>query len=457
MERLSWLNELRRLFDGLKDQFSVQKKKLLFSLTAVLPTLPLRAVQAFKLQTKSQGFSFDDVHTVVEAMPETFTWDELFDSMVLLRTSDKRLCDPATPTVREAHAPGPRLPETDSIKEDFPLVKFYNLNEISIGRQLKYLSIGGNLISSAAFEFPTSLIALNLSYNAITEFQPTKPLSNLKFLNLSYNSLENLPDITCIITILEFYVSSNKLSQGNFLFSIKNLAVLDLGSNQIENFEDIALLSAMHRLQTLNLVGNPLQQRPSYKQSIADLIPSLLYIDPSDTQAFSNFKQVGFSVDRRSRTDNLNNSVKSDANFSAFASFQEISPTNTGEMHSSFAKTSSEQSPVMRGRAGTPKTMKPSSGWHLRSRSIANNAAEKTASVSNSRTASVHKSQSRNANRLNNTTKPRLAKEFGNPAAVMMIGPPAVGNIFRQGSKKAKTVAISISKYSPEQNKERIR
>ena len=145
------------------------------------------------------------------------------------------------------------------------MLKYHNLSEIPLGNNLRFLSIGGNLINNANFDFPSSLIALNLSYNIITEFQPQKPLSNLKFLNLSHNLLENLLDISGIITLNEFFISSNKLSVANFLFSIKNLCLLDISHNELENFEDLAMLSVSTRLHALSLTGNPLHLKNGYK------------------------------------------------------------------------------------------------------------------------------------------------------------------------------------------------
>ena len=206
------------------------------------------------------------------------------------------------------------------LKDDFPLVKHYNLTEIDIGEHLKFLSLGGNLISSAIYEFPSSLIVLNLSYNIITEFLPQKPLSHLKFLNLSNNMIESLPDISSIITLNELFLYGNKLQSVNFLFSIKNLDLLDVGSNLLNNFEDLAMLSVSTRLRILNLLGNPLSYKPNYKESITQLFPSLICMDPINVAIHSKYQQIGFSIEHKQEYHKSNekhdppNSPKNDLN-----------------------------------------------------------------------------------------------------------------------------------------------
>lgn len=448
MERLEWYQELRRLFKLVSDHDIVQKSRLLQALAENYLSLKLKPAKDYLETFSVQGFSYDDVWGHIENMPRTFRWDDLLNSFSFLYNKN-----PASSPINLVQAKSAKkieeskTSEKGSLKEDFPLVKFYNLSEINISQNLKFLSLGGNLITNANFDFPPSLIVLNLSHNKISDFCPARPLVNLKFLNLSHNLIENLQDITGIITILELFLMNNKLSQANFLFSIKNLNLLDLGSNCIENFEDIALLCTSSKLQTLNLMGNPLSNKPGYKSSVKSVVPSLIYFDPADCSAYSNFKQIGFSEPKKvEKAEDPSLILKPEMNFPIFSSFHhQKSVSSSDHATSKTAKVSAERfSPVIVHRAATPKSTENSHAKHKRSKSnMPNGSLPTTPSLNNSRLESSNKRGNSTVVNKSSTTKPRF-KEFGNPISVMMIGPPAVSNIFKGG--KAKTLKFDMSK-----------
>jgi hypothetical protein len=334
--------------------------------------------------------------------------------------------------------------EKTTLKEDFPLVKFYNLSEIAMGLNLKFLSLGGNMISNAAFEFPTSLVALNLSNNIISEFMPTKPLSNLKFLNLSYNLIENMPDITGIITLIELFVSNNKLNAANFLFSIKNLTVLDLGYNVLENFEDLAMLSVSSKLTALSLIGNPLHTKSGYMVTIKELFSRVLYLDNLDMPSLSSFKQIGFSDEIKKSPQKLENRgiLKADLNFNVCSSYNPQNSIGSTDHQSNATKVHPDRSSPIGGRSGTPKTIKYSAAKHIRSQSNGPNGSLPTTPSLNNTQNTTHKKQKSIVISKNSTSKPKF-KIFGDPFSVMMIGPPAVKNIFKP---QYKNLYLDISK-----------
>lgn len=79
-------------------------------------------------------------------------------------------------------------------------------------------------------------------------------LSNLEYLNLSFNKMRNLPDeITLLNSLTSMKVTNNKLAELPLGFSsLQRLESLDLSSNRLTSIECLELES-MHNLQSLNL------------------------------------------------------------------------------------------------------------------------------------------------------------------------------------------------------------
>lgn len=458
MERVSWYQELRKIFSTNSEHNMILKAKLLQCLTDNISRFPLKNPQEYYNSNSVQGFSFEDVYLQIESMPRAIKWDEILDSFAYLSIYTRGFESSGTISPVQAKSEKQldenKSPSKGTLKEDFPLVKFYNLSEIAMNQSLKFLSLGGNLISSASYEFPSSLIALNLSYNIISDFQPAKPLSNLKFLNLSHNLIENLPDITSIITLNELHISNNKLNVANFLFSIKNLTILDLSFNLIENFEDLAMLSVSSKLSALSLLNNPLYNKSGYLITIKELFSRLLYTDHQDMASLSNYKQFGFSSEPKRSPEKTEASslMKSDPNFSIFSSFHGQNSIMSTDNQSKTTKNAPNRSGSIENRLasgcpGTPKNIKYSSSKHMRSRSNGpGGSLPTTPSLNNSCLNTSHKKHNTMIPK-NNSSKQRL-KVFGDPYTIMLVGPPAVKSIFRsQGNNKNNSIDISKFKY----------
>ena len=487
MERLSWCVKLREIFDINSKQSIANKSQILSALTENLSKLPLKSPREYELSTMLQGFSFEDIFAHIQAMPRFIKWDELFDSLAclgiysrgvstletvnLVRVKSDKSGENLKPKEKEKEKEKEKDREIGTLKEDFPLLKYHNLSEIPLGNNLRFLSIGGNLINNANFDFPSSLIALNLSYNIITEFQPQKPLSNLKFLNLSHNLLENLLDISGIITLNEFFISNNKLSVANFLFSIKNLCLLDISHNELENFEDLAMLSVSTRLHALNLTGNPLYLKKGYKNSISELFPRLIYMDPTDISAYSKYQQIGFCADRNKE---LNLSQKT-TEFSSFtrelsvrinSSMQDQSSIMSTDYHHANASISLAESRIFSGecsptavghKSNTPANKEKEKDFgkavvrhHARSKSQSASGTLPTTPSLNSTCVTIANTSKKTHASVVKQKKPETAKisykQFGNPASAMMIGPPAISNIFKGTQRKTRNISIDITR-----------
>lgn len=429
MERLDWYIVLKRFFIAAKEDEAVKKPKMLQKLAENYLNLQLKPIKEYFETSSVQGFLYDDVWTLIESMPSSFSWDELLNSLQSLNSAST-MQQPNNSIAKTEIKPD----DSGRLKVDFPIVKFCNLTEIVMNKNLKFLSLGGNLISNANFEFPSSLVVLNLSFNQISDFLPIRPLVNLKFLNLSNNIIENLQDITGIITIQELFISDNKLNQANFLFSIKNLTLLDLGNNNIENFEDIALLCTSSKLQTLNLSGNPLSTKPNYKSSVNSVVPSLNNFDPTNPHQFSSYKSIGFS-----EVPNYSSSSSKKLNLINLSPVNQVSVFNMEYSNKAGKWQGGRSSPKLINRSPSPKTVTSSPAKHRRSKSnMPNNSLPTTPSLNNSR---MEGGNVRNKNYYEKIgqAKSRL-KEFGDPVAALMVGPPAALNIFR--NKRSKTMKV---------------
>ncbi|KAK2854047.1 hypothetical protein Q5P01_006708 [Channa striata] len=114
------------------------------------------------------------------------------------------------------------------------------------------------------------LEALDLQHNKLAELPDSlfyKAL-NLKYLNVSANSLESIPPSSqseeSLSTLQELYLTGNNLNEncGALLVGHQNLRVLHIAYNQLLSFP-ASKLSKLELLEELNLSGNKLKTIPS--------------------------------------------------------------------------------------------------------------------------------------------------------------------------------------------------
>ncbi|KAJ8247044.1 hypothetical protein GJAV_G00258140 [Gymnothorax javanicus] len=105
------------------------------------------------------------------------------------------------------------------------------------------------------------LRSLDLSHNSIQDCEEfLQPLSDLQHLNLGYNFLQRVPllGISCRATLVKLILRNNELETINGVELLGSLQHLDLAYNMLMEHAQLAPLSLLHKLNTLQLEGNPL-------------------------------------------------------------------------------------------------------------------------------------------------------------------------------------------------------
>jgi Leucine-rich repeat (LRR) protein len=127
------------------------------------------------------------------------------------------------------------------------------------------------------------LTKLQLDNNIICEIRNLESLVNLKWLDLSFNSIEVIQglDACTKITDLSFY--SNHIKSIAGLEKLTDLNVLSIGKNRLSNLdESIKYLRGINnKLEVLKIAGNNFQQRgeKDYSKYAIAHLKSLKYLD----------------------------------------------------------------------------------------------------------------------------------------------------------------------------------
>jgi protein phosphatase 1 regulatory subunit 7 len=67
-------------------------------------------------------------------------------------------------------------------------------------------------------------------------------------LDLSFNEIRAIPDLSHLQNLQELYVANNKLTHINGIANLKQLRILDLGSNRIRSIEGLDQLNELQEL-----------------------------------------------------------------------------------------------------------------------------------------------------------------------------------------------------------------
>jgi len=75
-------------------------------------------------------------------------------------------------------------------------------------------------------------------------------------------------------------LNANKILKIPLTFNLNpNLKIVDFGNNFIGELNDLQPLSSLNYLKNLNLKGNPVCNKPDYKEQIQKMLPQLKLLD----------------------------------------------------------------------------------------------------------------------------------------------------------------------------------
>nr|AGS43928.1 SDS22-delta81-171-myc3 [Cloning vector pAG118] len=194
---------------------------------------------------------------------------------------------------------------------DLVHLKIKSLEDLNLYRfkNLKQLCLRQNLIESIepdSFEGLSNLEEIWLGKNSIPRLINLHPLKNLKILSIQSNKLKKIENLEELTNLEELYLSHNFITKIEGLEKNLKLTTLDVTSNKITSLENLnhlsnltdiwasfnkidqsfeslgENLSALSRLETIYLEGNPIQleNKTSYRRKLTmNLPPSLQKID----------------------------------------------------------------------------------------------------------------------------------------------------------------------------------
>ena len=127
---------------------------------------------------------------------------------------------------------------------------------------------------------PPTLLHLNVAYNRLEGIEGIGSWGGgLLELNLSYNLLTSLQPLEQITQLQVLLAGGNRISSLIGLAGLGRLELCDARFNYVEKTSELRLLSMNTSLRTLSLGGNPVAKQPSYRPSLASILPGLLILD----------------------------------------------------------------------------------------------------------------------------------------------------------------------------------
>ena len=149
------------------------------------------------------------------------------------------------------------------------------------------VSISFSNIDAMLFQglIKSNIKILNLSFNGLRDVECLQNAVNLQFLNINFNEIESLAGLAKCERLREIHAKENKIVWvHSSITKLRALTMIDFENNLIECFETVATLAANLKLELLNLTGNPITKRQSYRKNIVKILPNIKGIDLNDNQ-----------------------------------------------------------------------------------------------------------------------------------------------------------------------------
>tara|TARA_A100001015_G_C15040314_1_gene739184 strand:- start:1968 stop:2732 length:765 start_codon:yes stop_codon:yes gene_type:complete len=125
----------------------------------------------------------------------------------------------------------------------------------------------------------THLEVLSLSHNKLVSLEHFENLSNLTELNLNFNGIVSISQLSCP-QLRRLYLSSNRLCSLEDVARFPALQTLCAFRNRIESLDDaVRALKPLKRLRELDLDGNPCSFDRRYRHYLVDQLPRVETLD----------------------------------------------------------------------------------------------------------------------------------------------------------------------------------
>ncbi|EDQ91927.1 uncharacterized protein MONBRDRAFT_17815 [Monosiga brevicollis MX1] len=125
---------------------------------------------------------------------------------------------------------------------------------------------------------------LSLSTNCIEKIGNLNGFSNLKILSLGRNNIKSLAGLDPVAgTLEELWISYNNLDKLKGIEVLQKLKVFFCSNNKLADWKQIELLRQLPALESVVLMGNPIQEKHAesgdWTQLIMEKLPQIKKID----------------------------------------------------------------------------------------------------------------------------------------------------------------------------------
>jgi protein phosphatase 1 regulatory subunit 7 len=143
--------------------------------------------------------------------------------------------------------------------------------------------------------------------NQIRAISCIDSLVNLRVLDLSFNGIRSIPDLSHLTKLEELYVANNKLTKISGISNLRTLKKLDLGANRLRTIEGLDHLESLEQLwlgknKITKIEG--LDNLPKLRIISVQVRSSVLHYLRScfNCDVAPNARAIGFSRSKVSRT-----------------------------------------------------------------------------------------------------------------------------------------------------------
>ncbi|XP_019851716.1 PREDICTED: leucine-rich repeat-containing protein 9-like [Amphimedon queenslandica] len=148
--------------------------------------------------------------------------------------------------------------------------------------QVLHLAYNGinSLVPLQLYRLP-GLRALFLQGNEISRIEGLDGLHHLTELVLDRNKIKCMQEnsLQHLVTLKEFHLEENRLSDLSHFESVKNLERLYLGMNRIQDYSELEKLGCLSYLIELSIISNPISRRMQHRSLLIYKLPSLQSLD----------------------------------------------------------------------------------------------------------------------------------------------------------------------------------